>query len=126
MRSAPSGARSMPRIEAIDLRLISRSGRSTSSFIRLRQIGAAGERHRLAAAGREQRHRVFDRGRVGVLEGAHHALLSVASASAASTRSGVNGACGTRTPIALAIALPIAATGEITGGSPMPITPRSS
>jgi hypothetical protein len=45
---------------------------------------------------------------------------------AANTRSGVRGRKGTRTPKALATALEIAAPGEITGGSPIPITPRSS
>ena len=46
-------------------------------------------------------------------------------ASAARTRSGVNGVCGTRTPMALKTALPTAACVEIVGGSPMPMTPRS-
>src|SRR4029453_8769999 len=42
-------------------------------------------------------------------------------ASAASTRSGVYGALGTRTPRALWTALAIAAAVEIVGGSPMPM-----
>src|SRR5581483_6125811 len=46
-------------------------------------------------------------------------------ASAARTRSAVKGACGTRTPMALNTALPMAAAVEIVGGSPMPMTPRS-
>ena len=46
--------------------------------------------------------------------------------SAARTLPGVSGRVGTRTPMALATALEIAAPGEITGGSPRPTTPRSS
>ena len=43
---------------------------------------------------------------------------------AARTRSAVSGSVATRTPHALATAFEIAAPGEITGGSPNPITPR--
>ena len=46
--------------------------------------------------------------------------------SAARTRSAVSGSVGTRTPMALATALEMAAPGEMTGGSPRPITPCSS
>src|ERR1039458_3641125 len=46
--------------------------------------------------------------------------------SASSTRAGVSGRKGTRTPMALATALEMAAPGETTGGSASPITPRSS
>src|SRR5262249_34960269 len=44
--------------------------------------------------------------------------------NASSTRCGSRGIVGTRTPMALATALLIAAPGLITGGSPRPITPR--
>ena len=43
-----------------------------------------------------------------------------------STRSGVSGRNGALTPIAFAAAVAMAAPGEITGGSPKPMTPRSS
>ena len=46
--------------------------------------------------------------------------------NASSTRAGVSGRNGTRTPIAFATAFEIAAPGDTTGGSASPITPRSS
>ena len=54
-----------------------------------------------------------------------HVAFPPFAARAASTRSGVNGVCGTRTPMALKTALPMAACVEMVGGSPMPMTPRS-
>src|SRR6185312_12883159 len=59
----------------------------------------------------------------GVFEGSHALAPSdSAFSSASSTRSGVSGRKGTRTPMALATAFEIAAPGETVGGSPMPIT----
>ncbi len=55
-----------------------------------------------------------------------HDAITPPFCNAAITRSGVSGRFGTRTPQALATALAMAAPGETTGGSPMPMTPRSS
>src|SRR5207248_8605825 len=66
----------------------------------------------------------FDRCRRCVFNCLHYAVPPFSMA--ARTLSGVSGSVGTRTPMALATALEMAAPGEITGGSPSPITPRSS
>src|SRR5262249_30777536 len=60
-----------------------------------------------------------------VLEVLHDCFPPFLAASAARTRSLVNGECGTRTPRALNTALLMAAFVEMVGGSPMPMTPRS-
>src|SRR6202040_4044120 len=100
------------------------------------QVRAAGQGD--AALGREQAHRLLDGGWPGILESLHQippvALAALAAfvppwsapASASSTRCGVSGRKGTRTPVALATALAMAAPGDTTGGSPRPTTPRRS
>ena len=87
------------------------------------EIGAAGENVRLAPARAEQTHRLLYCSWIGVFEGLHYAFLL---SRAASTRSAVRGRWETRTPIALATALPIAVGSAIAAGSPKPITPRLS
>ena len=88
------------------------------------QIAAARQRRRGGRIGPQQLHRLLARVGARVFDRMHHATPLVDKAS--STRRGVSGAHGTRTPIAFAAALAIAASGETIGGSPTPITPRSS
>ena len=72
---------------------------------------------------------VVEHGRIRVYEESEqysvaldYALPSITS----STRAGVSGRNGTRTPMAFATAFEMAAPGETTGGSAKPMTPRSS
>src|SRR5581483_3251411 len=88
------------------------------------KVGATGQHFSLPPGCTQEAHGLFFRSRTRVFEGSHYAPAFCANAP--STRSGVRGKNGTRTPIALATALEIAAPGEITGGSPKPMTPRSS
>src|SRR5712692_3703710 len=88
------------------------------------EVGAAGQNFRFAPLAAQEAGGFFHRCGSGVFKGFHANLPPFCSA--ASTRSGVKGSCGTRTPRALATALAMAAPGEMTGGSPSPITPRSS
>ena len=88
------------------------------------QVGAAGEQFGSPQFWREQSDGLLFGFGSGVFEGLHAAPPFFSSA--ARTRSGVRGRKGTRTPMALATALEMAAPGEITGGSPSPMTPRSS
>ena len=86
------------------------------------EIRAAGERH--GALGGQHPDRVVGSPGTRVFEGAHQAIPP--PLIAASTRSGVIGISLIGTPAALLAALAIAAPGAMTGGSPRPITPRSS
>src|SRR5215472_11725452 len=88
------------------------------------QIGSAGEYCCISPACAEQADRLRSAVRTDVFKGSHQAPAFCPSA--ARTRSGVRGRNGTRTPMAFATAFEIDAPGEITGGSPSPITPRSS
>src|ERR1700735_1980427 len=73
-----------------------------------------------------QRDSAIDAVRGGVLERLHAVVPTFLTLpSAASTRAGVMGRLLTRTPMALATALAIAAAVGMVAGSPMPITPRS-
>src|SRR5262249_30300440 len=87
------------------------------------QVGAAGEQLGLAPLLVEQGQSRRQGGRLMVGEVLHWAFPPFARAS--STRFGVSGMNGTRTPRALCTALPIAAAVEMVGGSPIPMTPRS-
>ena len=82
------------------------------------QVGAAGENVRFAPFRAEQRRRL-----PAPLSGLAYAKACIYAfllSSAASTRSGVSGIRGTRTPMAFATALPIAVSGLTAGGSPKP------
>ena len=84
------------------------------------EVGPAGEDGRVAVVLGEELDRFgFSLG-AGVFEGSH----AFAPFRASSTRFGVRGSTGTRTPMALATALEMAAFGEMAGGSPRPMTPR--
>src|SRR5207248_1775377 len=87
------------------------------------QVGAAGQQLGRAPGGVEQPDHGVNRFGPVVGEVLHE--FPPFLARAARTRSGVNGAYGTRTPRALWTALPMAAQVEMVGGSPMPMTPRS-
>ena len=89
------------------------------------EIGPTSEDFGIAPVRGEQAKSLFHRVRTYVLE-LNHAFSPFCSPNAASTRAGVRGSMGTRTPIALATALLMAAPGEMTGGSPRPTTPRLS
>src|SRR5437868_5203545 len=93
-------------------------------FHERQQIGTAGKDLSLSPIRAQQADGLLWCRWAGVFKGPHHAPAF--SPNAASTRSGVSGRNGTRTPMAFATAFEIAAPGEITGGSPSPITPRSS
>src|SRR5437016_5955067 len=91
------------------------------------QIASAREHFSIVPLLTEKANRLLLLFGAGVFEGSHARPPSCPDFSRASrTRSGVSGRFGTRTPIALATAFEIAAPGETVGGSPMPITPRSS
>src|SRR5262249_58485980 len=94
-------------------------------FHQRQQIGTAGERFSLSPFVAEQRNGLFFRGWACIFEFVHQPLPPF-FANAASTRLGVSGSVETRTPMALATAFDIAAPGELVGGSPRPIGPRSS
>src|SRR2546423_11942226 len=100
------------------------AGRGDALFQRGQQVGATGEDLGVAPFVAQQRGRFFQRFGRGVFERFHTATPPFCTA--AMTRSGVNGNCGTRVPMALATALAMAAPGDMTGGSPSPMTPRSS
>src|ERR1017187_10643357 len=87
------------------------------------EIGAAGQHVGFSPLGGEQRDGLLDGRGIGVCEGLHQAFLP---SSALSTCIGVMGMLGTRTPMALATALPTAAQMPMAGGSPSPMTPRLS
>src|SRR5205085_1177843 len=87
------------------------------------KVGAPGQDVGLSPLGGEQSHRFLNGGRIGVFEGLHYAFLP---SSVLSTWIGVIGMFGTRTPIALATALPTAAQMPTAGGSPSPMMPRLS
>src|SRR5439155_25564962 len=89
------------------------------------QVGAAGQYFSISPVLSQQLDYLLLLLWTGVFKGPH-ARPPAAFSSASSTRSGVSGSMGTRTPMALATALEIAAPGETVGGSPNPITPRSS
>src|SRR5690606_40401243 len=89
------------------------------------EVHAAGERHRTAALGVERGDRLLHRRGIHVSERLHCVPPVRAASSATSTLRGVMGRLRTRTPVALATALAIAAAVEMVGGSPMPMTPRS-
>src|ERR1051326_723608 len=93
-------------------------------FHQCQQIGTAREDFGVSPGCAQQADGLGSAVRADVFKRSHHAppFFSIA----ARTRSGVSGRNGTRTPMALATALEIAAPGEITGGSPNPMTPRSS
>ena len=93
-------------------------------FHQREQIGPAREDFGLAPACAQQADGLGSGIWADIFKRSHQAPAFCSSA--ARTRSGVSGRNGTRTPIALATAFEIAAPGEITGGSPSPITPRSS
>ena len=99
-------------------------GRGEILFQGRDQVRPAGEDFRLPPGIGKQGERLGKRARTGVLEAVQ--LSSPPATSALMTLSGVSGKVPTRTPMALATALEIAAPGEITGGSPSPMTPRSS
>src|SRR5262249_44940456 len=87
------------------------------------QVRPAGENIHLSPLRAQRPHCLRNRGGIGIREVLHYAfLLSIA----ASTRSGLSGIRGTRTPMAFATALPIAVNGLTAGGSPKPTTPRLS
>src|ERR1700736_2370592 len=88
------------------------------------QVCTAGENFGVAPGRAQQADGLGTAGRAGIFKRSHHAPAFCPRA--ARTRSGVSGRKGTRTPIAFATALEMAAPGEITGGSPNPMTPRSS
>src|SRR5581483_605248 len=102
------------------------------------QVSSTGDDFGLSPGFAQQAQRLGLRFGSDVVEGSHHApafcydwitttLWCMPDGfNALSTRSGVSGRNGTRTPIALATALEMTAPGEITGGSPKPMTPRSS
>src|SRR5262249_36979761 len=92
-------------------------------LLQAHEVRAAAEQLRRAPLRIEEADRGFGRFRPIVGEIVHGHLPPFASA--ARTRSGENGVSGTRTPMALKMALPIAAWVLIVVGSPMPITPRS-
>src|ERR1035438_606874 len=89
------------------------------------EVCAAGQDIRMSPLRRQQPEGLLERCGIGVFEGLHYAFLP-SIPKAASTRSGVSGTLGTRTPMALATALPIAAQMAMAGGSPRPMTPRLS
>src|SRR5581483_6167495 len=93
-------------------------------FHERQQVSAAAKDLSLSPIRTQQADGLIWGGGSGELEGSHHAPAFWPNA--VSTRSGVSGRNGTRTPIAFATAFEIAAPGEITGGSPSPMTPRSS
>jgi hypothetical protein len=111
-------------------------GLSDVFFLQVEQIGAAGEQFRRSPAVVEQGKGSFQ-GSWSVVGEVFHSRCSCRlfdsrccrgyffPCKAASTRSGLNGVRGTRTPRALQMALPIAAAVLMVGGSPIPITPRS-
>src|SRR6185503_16609742 len=86
------------------------------------QVVAAGE---ISAVGADEFARGVS-GKCGCVFECFHAAESLSLPSAASTRCGVMGRLLTRTPMALATALPIAAAVGMVTGSPMPMTPRSA
>src|SRR5262249_42483089 len=90
------------------------------------QIGSAGKDLGVTPIRRQQAQRLLHRVRAHVLEAVHALSPFCAPPKAANTRAGVSGNMGTRTPMAFATALLMAAPGETTGGSPSPITPRLS
>ena len=104
-----------------DLMFTSRFGSTRYSFINAEQVVAAGEISAIVAdefAGAGGR-------KCGCVFKCFHATESLSLPSAARTRCGVMGRLLTRTPIALATALAMAAAVGIVAGSPMPMTPRS-
>src|SRR5438552_4861182 len=93
-------------------------------FHQSEQVGSAGKDFGIAPGRSQQADRLRSAVRADVFKRSHQAPAFCPSA--ARTRSGVSGRNGTRTPMAFATAFEIAAPDEITGGSPSPITPRSS
>src|SRR5262249_36285677 len=90
----------------------------------VQQVGAAGQQLG-GAPGLIEQADGLRRRRGPVVGEVFHDCFPPFAARAASTRSGLKGECGTRTPMAFMMALPMAALVEIVGGSPMPMTPRS-
>src|SRR5438034_2125437 len=93
-------------------------------FHQSEQVGSAGEDFCISPACTEQADSLRSAVRAEVFKRSHQAPAFCPSA--ARTRSGVSGRNDTRTPMAFATAFEMAAPGEITGGSPNPMTPRSS
>src|SRR5438105_3647306 len=88
------------------------------------QVDPARDRLRLRRVGTEHLRRLAQVARTGVLERLHafHAAPPLCWPSAVNTLSGVIGASGIRTPMALNTAFPIADATGMTHGSPMPLT----
>ena len=113
----------MPSSSLMFLMFTTRLGVCRCSFIRLSRSVPPARTSASPHLAREQRHRFLNGRRIGVFKGLHYAFLP---SSALSTCIGVIGIFGTRTPIALATALPTAAQMPMAGGSPSPMTPRLS
>src|SRR5690606_9688551 len=100
-------------------------GRDDEVLHQADEVHPAGQRHRTPALRVERRDRPLRRRGIHVSERLHNVPPVRPASSASRTFCGVIGRLRTRTPVALATALAIAAAVEIVGGSPMPMTPRS-
>src|SRR3989338_10632375 len=98
------------------------AGRDYMVLHQAEQVGPASQDRGILPEVAEQPKRLLLGGRGRIFKGSHQAIPPFSRA--ASTLSGVSGKVGTRTPMALATALAMAAAGEFIGGSPSPIGPR--